>query len=205
MIVNLTITCVFLFVNDDLTHFGNDFDIMTVMTITVKLALLIICSPTWGREKLKVRLFHFHFLLHTFLALQFVKERNFTPCGEFWEKVYFYVRKLYCTWGHGGKLRCLKLECALLAKMKQNPTFWFRGLLMLSCGNIEIWLPCQYPINSPWKDTTDLIITITIIIEKIKPPPPPDPHPGLPASRLGRPGGGREQSCLPRWPGFHLC
>ena len=35
------IICVFLFVNDGLSHFGNDFDIMTMMRIFVKLALLI--------------------------------------------------------------------------------------------------------------------------------------------------------------------
>ena len=35
------IICVFLFVNDGLSHFGNDFDIMTMITIIVKLALLI--------------------------------------------------------------------------------------------------------------------------------------------------------------------
>ena len=82
-----------------------------------------ICSPTWGGEKLKVRLFHFHFLLHTFLALQFgVRERNFTPSDEFWEKVYFYVRLLYCTWGHGGNFHYLKLECAV-TKLKQKSTF----------------------------------------------------------------------------------
>ena len=33
--------CCFLFVNDDLTHFGNNFDIKTMMTITVEFLFLI--------------------------------------------------------------------------------------------------------------------------------------------------------------------
>ena len=33
--------CCFFFVNDDLTHFGNNFDIKTMMTITVEFLFLI--------------------------------------------------------------------------------------------------------------------------------------------------------------------
>ena len=115
-----------------------------------------ICSPTWGGEKLKVRLFHFHFLLHTFLALQFgVRERNFTPSDEFWEKVYFYVRLLYCIWGHGGNFHYLKLECAV-AKLNQKSTLIQRlvGGIMWISGNMNaLLIPYKKPMKRyNWSD-----------------------------------------------------